>query len=331
MFFPNPNDITQALDAATGDLLLGVSPARARGRRRVSPASATNRNLAIYGNLILDNGADGYAYALDARTGELVWETFILDYRTGAKHSSGPIVANGKVVSGRSCEPEGGPEACVITAFDAKTGKEIWRTAHDPEAGRARRRNLGRRALREALARRLVDGAELRSRAEPHLRRHVGDVARAEVHARRQRRAAPLPQLDARARRGHGRDRLVLPASRRSLGSRPSVRAPAARYGSRARSEDAVQWINPRVRSGEVRKVITGIPGKTGLVYTLDRATGQFLWARETTVQNVIGTINVESGAASESRHAVHGAGPREAVCPARAAARIIPPARTAR
>ena len=47
-----------------------------------------------------------------------------------------------------------------------------------------------------------------------------------------------------------------------------------------APDEDAVRWINPRVRSGEMRKVITGIPGKTGLVYTLDRATGQFLWAR---------------------------------------------------
>ena len=38
---------------------------------------------------------------------------------------------------------------------------------------------------------------------------------------------------------------------------------------------DAVRWINPRVRPGEVRKVITGIPGKTGLVYTLDRKTGR--------------------------------------------------------
>ena len=36
-----------------------------------------------------------------------------------------------------------------------------------------------------------------------------------------------------------------------------------------------VAWINPRVRPGEKRKVITGIPGKTGIVYTLDRATGE--------------------------------------------------------
>ena len=32
-----------------------------------------------------------------------------------------------------------------------------------------------------------------------------------------------------------------------------------------------VMWINPKVKSGERRKVVTGIPGKTGVVYTLDR------------------------------------------------------------
>ena len=33
--------------------------------------------------------------------------------------------------------------------------------------------------------------------------------------------------------------------------------------------------------------MITGIPGKTGIVYTLDRQTGEFLWARPTVMQNV--------------------------------------------
>jgi alcohol dehydrogenase (cytochrome c) len=61
----------------------------------------------------------------------------------------------------------------------------------------------------------------------------------------------------------------------------------------------SVAWINPRVRQGEMRKVITGVPGKTGLVYTIDRETGQFLWARETVQQNVIASVNVESGAAT--------------------------------
>ncbi len=43
-------------------------------------------------------------------------------------------------------------------------------------------------------------------------------------------------------------------------------------------------------------QVITGIPGKTGLVYTLDRDTGEFLWARPTVLQNVISNIDGATG-----------------------------------
>jgi alcohol dehydrogenase (cytochrome c) len=57
-----------------------------------------------------------------------------------------------------------------------------------------------------------------------------------------------------------------------------------------------VPWINPRLKSGEVRKVVTGIPGKTGIVYTLDRATGEFLWARPTILQNVVQGIDGATG-----------------------------------
>jgi len=57
-----------------------------------------------------------------------------------------------------------------------------------------------------------------------------------------------------------------------------------------------VTWINPRLRPGERRKVITGIPGKTGIVYTLDRQTGEFLWARPTVRQNVVAKIDGATG-----------------------------------
>ena len=116
LYMPNPRDIIQAVDAVAGDLLWEY-------RRDVPDdlddylfAVATNRNVAIYGNLIIDNSADDYVYAIDATTGEPAWETQILDYRTHpANQTSGPIVANGRVVSGRSYMPLGGPEACVIT------------------------------------------------------------------------------------------------------------------------------------------------------------------------------------------------------------------------
>ena len=96
----------------------------------------TNRNLAIYGRLIIDTSADDYVFALDATTGRLVWETQILDYKTvPARQSSGPIIANGKLISGRSCRPRGGPASCVITAHDASTGEELWRTSTIPAPG----------------------------------------------------------------------------------------------------------------------------------------------------------------------------------------------------
>ena len=58
-----------------------------------------------------------------------------------------------------------------------------------------------------------------------------------------------------------------------------------------------VPWINPKIKPGEKRKVVTGIPGKTGIVYTLDRQTGEFLWGRPTVFQNVVSKIDGATGA----------------------------------
>ena len=138
MYMPNPADVIQAIDAVTGDL-------RWEHRREV-PADIdeyvfnnlwqNNRNLAIYGSFIIDTSVDDHVFALDAGTGRLAWETKILDYRENpAMQSSGPIVANGKVISGRSCMPAAGPDGCVITAHDARTGAELWRRRTIPAPG----------------------------------------------------------------------------------------------------------------------------------------------------------------------------------------------------
>ena len=47
--------------------------------------------------------------------------------------------------------------------------------------------------------------------------------------------------------------------------------------------------------------MITGIPGKTGIVYTLDRATGEFLWATPTIEQNVVIDIDGATGEVTEN------------------------------
>ncbi len=126
LYMPNPSDVIQAIDAVTGDLRWEYRRALPDDVDEYVAGSSTNRNIAIHGTHVIDTSGDGFVYALDAATGRLAWETQILDYTVNpARHSSGPIVAGGKVVSGRSCRPQGGPEACVITAHDAATGAEV--------------------------------------------------------------------------------------------------------------------------------------------------------------------------------------------------------------
>ena len=78
-----------------------------------------------------------------------------------------------------------------------------------------------------------------------------------------------------------------------------------------------MSWINPRLRAGEERKVVTGIPGKTGVVYTLDRETGEFLWATPTVTQNVISDIDGATGTVTENAEVVFtGIGQEVLACP---------------
>ena len=137
MYLPNPSDDTQALNAATGDLLWEhARPVPADLSKWLLGSPLKNRNLAIYGDQIIDLSVDDFVYAVDASTGKPSWETRIADYReNSAGQTSGPIVARGKIFSGRACEYHVGPDACVITAHDAKTGKELWRFRTIPKPG----------------------------------------------------------------------------------------------------------------------------------------------------------------------------------------------------
>ena len=138
MYMPNPRDVIQAIDATTGDLLWEYRRARPDDLEDFifAALAEAKRNIAIYDNLIINTTSDDYVIALNAVTGQLVWETQILDSRKYPAHqTSGPIIANGKVISGRGCLPKGGPTACVITAHNAKTGEELWHRPLIPGPG----------------------------------------------------------------------------------------------------------------------------------------------------------------------------------------------------
>jgi alcohol dehydrogenase (cytochrome c) len=136
MYLPSPSDFIEAMNAATGDKLWEYKREWKEEVTKILPVPSINRNLAIYGNTIIDTSADDFVFALDATTGKLAWENSILDMKESpAQETSGPIVAKGKIISGRGCEARKSALACVIVAHDAKTGKELWRTRTVPMPG----------------------------------------------------------------------------------------------------------------------------------------------------------------------------------------------------
>src|SRR5438093_5487515 len=82
MYLPNPSDLIQAINAATGELLCEYKRQWSEDVSRILPiAPSINRNIAIYGNNIIDTSADDHVYALDATSGKLAWENRILDMK----------------------------------------------------------------------------------------------------------------------------------------------------------------------------------------------------------------------------------------------------------
>ena len=306
LYMPNPEDAIQALNAVTGDLIWEY-------RRNlpddvyeyVGGNSRNNRNLAIYDRFIINATDDDYAIGIDATTGELAWETEIFDYQvTPAGHSSGPIVANGKMISGRSCRPRGGPESCVVVAHDARTGEELWRRRTIPAPGEPGDETWGGVAYED----RKHVGTWMPPSYDPELNLiYIGTSV-----------TSPAPKFML-----GGTDQthlyhnctLAIDADTgeiiwyyQHLNDHWDLDHPFERILvdiAVAPNPDSVSWINPRLQPGEARKVITGIPGKTGIVYTLDRETGEFLWATPTISQNVITHIDGATGAVTENSEVV--------------------------
>ena len=84
-----------------------------------------------------------------------------------------------------------------------------------------------------------------------------------------------------------------------------------------APAPDVVRWLNPKLVPNEKREVVIGKPGKTSVVYTLDRGTREFLWATPTISQNVVFGIDGATGAVSENEDFVFTAmGEMHLICP---------------
>ena len=130
MFVSTPGNQVLAIDAKTGTLLWRY--------RRPLPTPVvllhpTSRGVAVYDDKVYFAAGEAVLVALDAKTGEEKWATTVADNASGYYMSLAPLVADGKVMIGTS-----GGELGIrgyVSAYDAQTGKEVWKTYMVPAPG----------------------------------------------------------------------------------------------------------------------------------------------------------------------------------------------------
>jgi len=313
MFLMASCNFTQALDAATGDLLWEY-------RREVveHPAALAcgNRNAVLYEDKLIMATHDAFLVALDAKTGQVAWEHQVGDWQVGHHYTGGPLIADGKIIAGLSGCYHINSGGCWISAHDVASGEELWRTytiARPDEPG-------GDTWGDVPLESRYGGSAWNTGAYDPETNTLYYGVA------------VPIPWGSEQRGTGDGdvlytNSTLAIDADTGEIkwyfqymrNEQWDLDHPFARMIVETEvspNADEVEWIAPDLTAGETRKVITGIPGKTGIVWTLDAETGDFLWARSTVEQNVVTGVDAEARTAIINDEVRSSIGEQVYVCP---------------
>jgi alcohol dehydrogenase (cytochrome c) len=125
-----PNDVV-ALDAVTGRVFWTYSHQPAPDARTC--CGRVNRGLAILGDTLYMGTIDAHLLAIDAKSGSLIWDTTVASSAQRYSITHSPLVVKDKVIVGTA----GGDMGIrgIVAAFDAKTGKEVWRFHTIPGKG----------------------------------------------------------------------------------------------------------------------------------------------------------------------------------------------------
>ncbi|MCZ6878579.1 MAG: PQQ-binding-like beta-propeller repeat protein, partial [Acidobacteria bacterium] len=278
MYLPHPNNVVQALDARTGELIWEY--------RRELPEDAgrsASRNIAIYQDKIFMGTLDAYLVALDAKTGRVVWETKVADYQQRVRYSAGPIAADGKVFAGLSCNV-GTPLPCFMTAHDAATGKLLWRRESIAGPGDPAEHNATWGGV--PYEERMKGSFWLTGSYDPDLKMLYWTTAS----------AYPYPEI----LKGTGDGEVLYTNSLLALDAETG----SIKWFFQMQPRDNFDMDhqdNPILADVEIggtqRKVVFTL-GKPGILWAFDRETGRHLWNRQlVTHQNIYQHIDPETGA----------------------------------
>jgi PQQ-dependent dehydrogenase (methanol/ethanol family) len=296
IFVQSYGDRVQALNAVTGDLLWQYS--------RKMPAEARiqfTRNIAIYRDRVLMPTSDGHVVALDVKTGKIIWDQEIADYRQGWQVTAGPLVAKGVVMQGIAGQSPGG---CAIVGLDFETGKEIWRfhtIARPGEFGGDSWNGL-------PLEKRSGASVWTTGSYDPQL--NLAYFGTGQTYD-------TGPMLHPINKPGITNDGLYTDTT---LAFNPETGKLAWHFQHVKNDQWDLDWafeqqvINLPVNGASRKLVVTS--GKMALYDALDAATGQYVFSKDLGIQNVVTAIDPKTGEKTINPDVMPGDGKPHMVCP---------------
>lgn len=270
MFVQHTGNVVQALDARTGELIWENRLAVGEAKDGVA-----SRNLTLYRDKVYVATTDARLVALDARTGKIAWSYTIGDQAKGYQNSSGPLAIDGKIIEGLGGCDRYKEEGCFISAYDAETGRQLWKFDTAAREGQAGGDTWG------SLPNLLRAGGDtwITGSYDPDLNLMYWGVAQAKPWMRsiRNTNAAALYTTS-------------------TVAIRPDDGKLQWYYQHVAGESLDLDEVYERVLVDDNGQKLVFTIGKAGILWKLDRVTGKFLGHHETVFQNVFDKIDDKTG-----------------------------------
>jgi len=286
LFLQTNNNIVQALDAKTGDLIWEFRPALAKipaeWGYQLYQSRRQKNSIALYEDTVVLTTVDARIIVLGAKDGKVLREVQAFDVNKGYSYTVGPIVVNNTIISAISgCSISGTAGGCYIVAHDFETLEEKWRfnTIDDPN--------------------------------NPEQQASWGDVppenrwggtpwatGSYDPETNTTYWGVGMPAPYAELIRGSEDGNVLYTNSTLALDATTGELKWYYQHLPRDNwdLDSPFERVLVDVKEGdETKKLLISVPGKNGIFFALDRETGKYLWSQETVVQNVVTSID-ESG-----------------------------------
>ena len=143
--------------------------------------------MAIAGDTLFWATVDCHLLAIDVKSGRVIWDKVLADYKKGYQYNVAPLVIRNMVILGPATNEAGAN--CWVAAYDVKTGKELWRFDTAPASADAPEAKTWVGRFLEARRQPDLERRQLRSGNEPDVLGHRQPQPRLErrhAHAGRQ-------------------------------------------------------------------------------------------------------------------------------------------------